>query len=96
VLNQNDPNELGGLDNIFGVRVGLTTKFPVGTAVALDTKIAVLAWVRFGDGNPQYSIHRLGVLPQRVAVPRESERGDRGGVPAAICVVDGLGPTLGS
>ena len=48
VLNATEANEVGGIDNIFGVPVALTTKCPLGTAVVLDTKIAVLAFTRMG------------------------------------------------
>lgn len=48
VLNSAEPNEIGGYENLFGVPVAQTTKCPSGTAVVLDTKIAVLGFVRQG------------------------------------------------
>jgi HK97 family phage major capsid protein len=48
VLDQNDPNELGGLDHRFGLRVAATTSIPQGTALVLDSKIAVNIFRRWG------------------------------------------------
>jgi HK97 family phage major capsid protein len=48
LLNPNDPNALGDLDNIFGVRVVTNTFIPAGTALVFDTTKAVIRWVRSG------------------------------------------------
>lgn len=40
--------QIGEVDNVAGVPVAVTTKMPTGTAVILDTKIAVLAFLRMG------------------------------------------------
>jgi HK97 family phage major capsid protein len=48
VLNANAAMSVGEVDNVFGVPVVTTTKCPVGSAVVLDTKIAVLAFRRTG------------------------------------------------
>jgi HK97 family phage major capsid protein len=48
LLNPTDPNAIGDLDNIFGVRVIVNTKIPAGDAIVLDTTQAVLAWTRLG------------------------------------------------
>jgi HK97 family phage major capsid protein len=45
VLNANEAMQVGEVDNIFGVPVAQTTKMPEGTAIVLDTKIAVLAFL---------------------------------------------------
>jgi hypothetical protein len=48
LLNPNDPNAIGDLDNIFGVRVLTNTKIPAGKAIVADTKKAVISWTRMG------------------------------------------------
>jgi HK97 family phage major capsid protein len=48
VLNADQAMQVGEVDNIFGTPVATTTKMPVGTAIVLDTKIAVLAFLRWG------------------------------------------------
>jgi Phage capsid family len=48
VLAQNNPNSIGDLADIFGVKVITSTRVPVGTAVVFDTSQAVLAWTRQG------------------------------------------------
>lgn len=90
VLNPNDPNALGDLDNIFGTRVVANTKVPAGKAIVLDTTKAVLAWRRSG---PVFDINQYGDtewthnsvsfrVEERVAI------GVR--YPAAINIVSGL------
>jgi HK97 family phage major capsid protein len=46
LLNPTDPNSIGSLNDIFGVKVVTNTYCPAGTAVVLDTSKAVLAWTR--------------------------------------------------
>jgi HK97 family phage major capsid protein len=48
VLDPNDPNTLGGIDNLFGVRVAQSTQVPTGHAAVLDSKIAVNVFRRWG------------------------------------------------
>ncbi|TPG31756.1 phage major capsid protein [Mycolicibacterium hodleri] len=48
LLNPNDPNALGDLDNIFGVKVITNTHIVAGTAIVVDTTKAVLSWTRMG------------------------------------------------
>ena len=46
LLNPTDPNSIGSLNDIFGVRVVTNTYCPAGTALVADTSKAVLAWTR--------------------------------------------------
>lgn len=46
LLNPNDPNAIGNLNDIFGVKVVQNTWIPAGTAIVADTSKAVLAWTR--------------------------------------------------
>jgi HK97 family phage major capsid protein len=48
VLKQNDPGELGGIDHLFQLRVAQTTSMPQGTALVVDTSIAVNIFRRWG------------------------------------------------
>ena len=48
VLDPSDPNTLGGIDNIFGIRVVTSTQVPQGSAAVLDSKIAVNIFRRWG------------------------------------------------
>lgn len=48
VLNPNDPSQLGGIDNIFGYRVAVSTEVPAGHAAVLDSKIAATVFRRWG------------------------------------------------
>ena len=90
VLNSVEPNQIGGYDNIFGVPIALTTKCPSGTAVVMDTKIAVLGFTRMGIEimyNP-YGDYEF----QNNAIQFRGEMRETIGVayPAAICVVTNL------
>ena len=90
ILDPNDPNTLGGVDNIFGIRVVTSTQCPAGKAVVMDSKIAATVWIRdamevmanpYGDWEFQNNAvtfrgeERLGIGVQ---------------YPAAICLVSGL------
>lgn len=90
LLNPTDPNAIGDMDNIFGVRVIQNSMVPAGTAIVFDTNKAVLSWIRqamtldinsYGDDEFQknYVTYRA---EERVAI----------GVmyPQAICAVTGL------
>ncbi len=90
VLNSVEPNLIGGYDNVFGVPVATTTKCPSGTAVVIDTKIAVLAFTRmgmeimynqFGDYEFQHNAVQYRA-EERVAIGCA--------YPAAVCVVTNL------
>jgi hypothetical protein len=48
VLSADRAMQVGEVDNVFRVPVATTTKCPLGTAVVIDTKIAVLAFLRTG------------------------------------------------
>lgn len=48
VLKQNDPGELGGIDHLFQLRVAQTTSMPQGSALVLDSSIAVNIFRRWG------------------------------------------------
>jgi HK97 family phage major capsid protein len=48
ILNNDSVNPIGNIDNIWSVPVAQTTKCPVGSAVVMDSKIAVLAFLRSG------------------------------------------------
>jgi HK97 family phage major capsid protein len=48
VLDPNDSNTLGGIDNLFGIRVVVSTQVPQGHAAVLDSKIAVNVFRRWG------------------------------------------------
>jgi HK97 family phage major capsid protein len=92
-LNPNDPNAIGDLDNVFGVKVVATTKIAVGTALVIDTTQAVVAWTRMGlrtdvnyYGNTEFNSNQVTFrVEERIAigVPR----------PTAIAKVTGLGPS---
>jgi HK97 family phage major capsid protein len=62
VLDPNDPNTLGGIDNLFGVRVVTSTQCPAGQGVVMDSKIAVNIFRRWNlevTANP-YSDSAFG------------------------------------
>jgi HK97 family phage major capsid protein len=48
VLDPNDPNTLGGIDNLFGIRVVVSTQVPQSHAAVLDSKIACNVFHRWG------------------------------------------------
>jgi Phage capsid family len=48
VLAQNNPGSIGAMSDLWGVKVVVNTRIPVGTAIVLDTTQAVLAWTRQG------------------------------------------------
>jgi HK97 family phage major capsid protein len=92
ILDPNDPNTLGGVDNIFGIRVITTTQCPAGQAVVLDSKIAVTVWFRLGMeilSNPFGSGFETNEW-----VYRGEERFGLGvQYENALCLVDGLDDT---
>ena len=90
VLDPSDPNTLGGIDNIFGIRVVTSTQVPQGSAAVLDSKIAVNIFRRWGleiMANPyadsafeHNQIHYRGETRFALGVI----------YPEAICLVTGL------
>jgi len=90
VLNSAEPSEIGGYENIFGVPVAQTTKIASGTAVVLDTKIAVLGFVRQGV-EIMFSPYGDWAF-QNNAVQFRGEMRETVGVayPSAVCVVTNL------
>lgn len=57
LLNPNDPNSIGSLTDIFGVKVIQNSYIPAGTAIVADTSKAVLAWTRQA---PSLEINQFG------------------------------------
>ena len=95
LLNPNDPNAIGDLDNVFGVKVIATTKIAAGTALIFDTSQAVTAWTRMGlrtdvnyYGNTEFNTNAVTFrIEERIAIGVQR--------PTAIAKVTGLG-TAGS
>lgn len=95
VLALNQPNELGSVDNIFGVQVIVNTKVPQDVAIVLDTNIAVLGWTRLGleltfnwQGDTEFRSNAYTYrLEERIAIGVQ--------YPKAICIVDGLADLSG-
>lgn len=97
LLNPNDPNALGDLNNIFGVNVITNSYATPGDAWIFDTDKSVLAWTRWGlrvemngyggDGTTDFwSQNAIGFrAEERIAI------GCR--YPAGICHVTGLPST---
>lgn len=97
ILALNQPNELGSVDNIFGVQVISNTKVPEDVAIVMDSSIAVLGWTRLGleltfnqFGTWEFEHNALTYrLEERIGIGVQ--------YPKAICVVDGLAvPAPGS
>ena len=90
LLNPSDPNALGDLDNVFGVKVVATTKIAAGTALVLDASQAVVAWTRMGlrtdvnyYGGTEFSTNAVTFrIEERIAIGVQR--------PSAICKVTGL------
>jgi HK97 family phage major capsid protein len=92
VLKQNDPGELGGIDHLFQLRVAQTTSIPQGTALVLDTSIAVDIFRRWGltvEVNPwagdEFKANQL-------LVRAETRLGVGCIYPKAVCKVTNLFP----
>ena len=93
LLNPNDPNAIGDIDNVFGVKVVTTTKLAVGTALIFDTSQAVVAWTRYGlttdvnyYGDSNWSQNSVSFrCEERIAIGVQR--------PTAIAKVTGLGPS---
>jgi HK97 family phage major capsid protein len=92
VLKQNDPGELGGIDHLFQLRVAETTSIPQGTALVLDSTIAVNIFRRWGltiEVNPwagdEFKANQL-------LVRAETRFGVGAIYPKAICKVTNLFP----
>jgi len=90
LLALNQPNDIGSIDNIFGVKVIVNTKVPDGKAIILDSTKAVLGWTRQGlevqlnqYGNSEFDYNRLTYrVEQRIAIGVQ--------YPTAINIVTGL------
>lgn len=90
LLNPNDPNAIGDLDNIFGVRVITNSYIAAGSAIVLDTSKAVLAWTRM---SPTLEINQYGTNEfneNYVTFRVECRRAIGVQYPTAIGVVTGL------
>jgi HK97 family phage major capsid protein len=90
LLNPTDPNAIGDLDNIFGVRVITNTWIPAGTAIVVDTSKAVLAWTRQA---PSLEINQYGTneFNENYVTFRVEERVAIGvQYPTALNIVTGL------
>ena len=90
VLDPNDPNTLGGIDNLFGVRVITSTQCPAGSGVVIDSKIAVNIFRRWNlevTANP-WADSAYGT---NAIIYRGETRFGLGVVyPTAICNLTGL------
>lgn len=90
ILALNQPNDLGTVDNLFGVQVIVNTKVPQDIGIVLDTSIAVLAWTRLGleltfnwQGDTEFRNNAYTYrLEERIAIGVQ--------YPKAVCVVDGI------
>ena len=92
VLDQNDPNRLAGIDSLFGLRVASTTSIEQGTALILDSKIAVNIFRRWGlevQVNP-YSGDEF--KQNQLVVRAETRLGVACIYPHAVCKLTGLFP----
>jgi HK97 family phage major capsid protein len=83
--------DVGAIDNVFGVPVLANTKIAIGTGIVFDTKIAVRSWTRMAlemMTNP-YGDTEFGT---NTITFRSDERVAIGVIrPTAINVVTGLG-----
>jgi HK97 family phage major capsid protein len=48
LLDPNDPASIGDINHVFNMRVVTNTYIPLGTAIVMDAKKAVIRWVRMG------------------------------------------------
>jgi hypothetical protein len=96
VLSAVTPNDIGFVDNLFGVRVVTSTKMPQGKALVADTRIACLSWTRLGMEilANQYDTYDFF---QNAWTFRGEERIAVGvQYPKALNIVSGLNPSFGS
>jgi hypothetical protein len=94
LLNPQDPSAIGDMDNIFGAKVIVNTKIPLGTAIVMDTSKAILRWVRDGfslDINSFGADQNTNYWSQN-AVGFRGELRENIGIqyPAAINILTGL------
>ncbi|HWS92501.1 MAG TPA: phage major capsid protein [Mycobacterium sp.] len=90
VLDVNDPNQLGGIDNLFGIRLATSTQCTLGKAVVMDSKIAATVWMRQGM---EILSNQWGdwEFQNNAWTYRAEERFGLGvQYPLAICLVSGL------
>jgi HK97 family phage major capsid protein len=93
VLKQNDPGELGGIDHLFQLRVAQTTSIPQGTALVLDTSIAVnifRCWGLTVEVNPWAGDQ---FIANQLLVRAETRLGVGCIYPKAVCKVTNLFPS---
>jgi HK97 family phage major capsid protein len=92
VLDQNDPGQLGGIDHLFQLRVASTTSIPQGTALILDSRIAVNIFRRWAlevQVNP-YAGDEFKA--NQLVVRAETRFGVACIYPHAVCKLTGLFP----
>jgi HK97 family phage major capsid protein len=83
--------QVGAIDNVFGVPVLTNTKIPIGTAIVFDTRIAIKAWTRMSlemmvnpYGDAEFGSNAIAFrCEERIAIGLTR--------PTAINVVTGLG-----
>lgn len=93
VLNQNDPGELGGIDHLFQLRVAETTSIPQGTALVLDTSIAVNIFRRWGLTVEVNPFAGAQFIANQLLVRAETRLGVGCIYPKAVCKVTNLFPS---
>jgi HK97 family phage major capsid protein len=92
LLLQNTPNQIGTMNDLFGVKVLVNTMIPVGTAIVFDTTNSVKSWTRWGL---EVMLNQFGTYEfENNAVTWRVEERVAIGVfrPTNICVVSGLVP----
>ncbi len=90
VLRQNDPGELGGIDHLFQLRVAETTSMPQGTALVLDSKIAVNIFRRWGLTVEVNPFAGTEFTQNQLLVRAETRFGVGCIYPKTVCKVEGL------
>jgi HK97 family phage major capsid protein len=93
VLDPNGPNTLGGIDNIFGIRVVTSTQMPQGTCVVMDSKVAATVWMRMGMEILSNQFGDYEFQHNAWAFRGEERFGLGVQYPKAVCVITGLSTT---
>ena len=90
VLSVMDPNSIGSLDNVFGVKTITHTSIPEGTAIAMNTDLACKYFVRSGLtidtnywGDTEWQTNAISFRCEMRSVLAVTR-------PAAVCIVVGL------
>jgi HK97 family phage major capsid protein len=92
LLLQNTPNQIGTMNDLFGVNVVVNTMIPEGTAIVFDTTKSIKSWTRWGL---EVMLNQFGTYEfENNAVTWRVEERVAIGVfrPTNICVVTGLVP----